>query len=136
MLHDSHKTPEPILVASGLTYLIPTYTAYYSGNTNMAFACGFLTFTTVAFHGTRQEHFFVLDCFAIVYFLGVNFRSALASGNYALAVFSFSTAYSLTSYFAGMQYKRMSFDPDWNTQMFYHSLMHLSTAYSAYASLA
>ena len=135
MLHDSHKIPEPILVASGLTYLIPTYTAYYAGNTDMAFACGFLTFTTVAFHGTREEIFFGLDCFAIIYFLGANFRSAHAAGNYALAAFCLSTLYSLTSYFAGMRYKRMSFDPDWNTQMFFHALMHLSTAYSAYASL-
>jgi cell shape-determining protein MreD len=40
--------------------------------------------------------------------------------------------YSLVSYFVGQQFQILSFDPDWNTQMFFHSLMHLSTAYSAY----
>ena len=130
MLHDPHQTPEPILVVSGLTYLIPSYIAYKNGSVKEAATCLFLTFTTVGFHGTRSEALFALDCIAIVNFLARYWY--LAKKSRFAYVYYMSVLYSLVSYFVGQQYKIMSFDPDWNTQMMYHSLMHLSTAYSAY----
>jgi len=133
MLHDPHQIPEPILVASGLTYLIPFYTAYNKGSSQEAYACLFLTFTTVGFHGTRSEVLFALDCVAIVNFLAR--YSYLAKKSRFACMYYCSVMYSLISYFVGQQYKIMSFHPDWNTQMFFHSLMHLSTAYSAYLLL-
>jgi len=134
-LHDPHKISEPILVLSGLSYLIPAYRAYHGGNMEMLVACGFLTFTTVGFHYSRNDYFFAIDLIAIINFLVADYKAALVSGRYAEAVFFLSTIYSLTSYFLGRQYKIMSFDPDWNTQMFWHALMHVSSAYSAYVSL-
>jgi hypothetical protein len=134
-LHDPHKISEPILVLSGLSYLIPAYRAYYCNNMQMLYACGFLTFTTVGFHYSRNDYFFAIDLIAIINFLVADYRAALVSGNYATAVFFLATNYSLTSYFVGRQYKIMSFDPDWNTQMFWHALMHVSSAYSACVSL-
>jgi len=134
-LHDPHKIPEPILVLSGLSYIIPAYRAFYLNNMQMLSACGFLTFTTVGFHSTRDDYFFVLDCVAILNFIAVDYKTAVVSGRYAEAIFYLATSYSLISYFVGIQYKIMSFDPDWNTQMFWHALMHLSSAYSAYVSL-
>ena len=130
MLHDPHQTPEPILVVSGLTYLIPFYTAYKKGAEYDAYTCLFLTFTTVGFHGTRSEVIFALDCLAIVNFLARYWY--LAKNSKFACMYYSSVIYSLVSYFVGQQYSILSFDPDWNTQMFYHSLMHLSTAYSAY----
>ena len=130
MLHDPHKTPEPILVVSGLTYLIPFYVAYKRGAAQEAYTCLFLTFTTVGFHGTRSEIMFALDCVAIVNFLAR--YQYLAKKSKVAYVYYFSVVYSLISYFVGQQYQILSFDPDWNTQMFFHSLMHLSTSYSAY----
>jgi len=135
MLHDPHTTPEPILVLSGLTYLIPAYKAYLLNKIDLSVACIMLTFTTVGFHGTRLETFFILDCAAILNFLVVLFNAALKSGNYALAMYGISVLYSLTSYFIGKRYLIMSFDPNWNTQMAYHACMHLSSAYAAYATL-
>ena len=61
--------PEPILVVSGLTYLVPFYSALLSGRKGDAYSYLFLTFTTVGFHGTRNEVFFALDCIAIMIFL-------------------------------------------------------------------
>ena len=133
MLHDPHQIPEPILVVSGLTYLIPSYIAYKNGAVQELATCLFLTFTTVGFHGTRSEVLFALDCVAIVNFLARYWY--LAKKSRFAYVYYMSVLYSLFSYFVGQHYKIMSFDPDWNTQMFYHSLMHLSTAYSAYLLL-
>jgi len=132
MLHDPHTRPEPILVVSGLTYLIPFSVALMNTRTYDAYTYMFLTFTTVGFHGTRMEGFFLLDCVAILNFLARNVYLSLQASQYSRAILFSSILYSLTSYFVGKYYKRMSFDPDWNTQMFYHSFMHLSTAYSSY----
>ena len=132
MLHDPHKTPEPILVVSGLTYLFPFYIAatnrrFYDASTYM-----FLTFTTVGFHSTRNETLFILDCWAILNFLLRTYYLSLQSSRDSKIIFLASVIYSLTSYFIGKYYNVMSFHPDWNTQMMYHSFMHLSTSYSSY----
>ena len=132
MLHDPHKTPEPVLVISGLTYLFPFYVAIKHNRVYDASTYMFLTFTTVGFHGTRNETLFVLDCFAILNFLLRTYFLALKCSKQSQAIFYASVVYSFTSYFVGRHYKIMSFHPDWNTQMAYHSIMHLSTSYSAY----
>ena len=131
MLHDPHKIPEPILVASGLTYIIPCYLAFQNNRTYDASTYLFLTFTTVGFHGTRNE-IFALDCIAILNFLARHLYLFKKVSYTAQAIYVASVIYSLTTYFVGQQYKTMSFDPDWNIQMFYHSLMHLTTSYSSY----
>jgi len=133
MLHDPHQIPEPILVVSGLTYLIPSYIAYKKEAMYDVSTCLFLTFTTVGFHGTRSEVLFALDCLAIVNFLARYWY--LSKKSKFAYLYYCSVVYSLISYFVGQQYSILSFDPDWNTQMFFHSLMHLSTAYSAYLLL-
>ena len=131
-LHDPHKTPEPILVLSGLTYLVPAWAALQKDRTYDFVTYTFLTFTTTGFHSTRSETLFTLDCLAILNFLGRSMYLSTEVDSYARSIYAFSVIYSLTSYFVGQRYKIMSFHPDWNTQMAYHSLMHLSTAYSAY----
>ena len=135
LLHDPHMIPEPILVVSGLLYLIPAYYAFIQKRTYSLATFSFLTFTTVGFHGTRSETLFLLDCVAILNFLAHNFYMSLASSRAAALIFIASVVYSTSSYFIGQRYTILSFHPDWNTQMFYHSLMHASTAYSSYALL-
>ena len=132
MLHDPHKIPEPILVISGITYLFPFYVAFYNNKLYDAATYLFLTFTTVGFHSTRNETLFLLDCCAIINFLLRTYYLSLYSSNISQIIFLSSVIYSLISYFIGKYYRIMSFNPDWNTQMFYHSLMHLSTSYSSY----
>ena len=131
-LHDPHKTPEPILVLSGLTYLVPAWVALQKDRTYDFVTYTFLTFTTTGFHSTRSDTLFALDCLAILNFLGRSMYLSTEVDTYTRSIYAFSVIYSLTSYFVGQRYKIMSFHPDWNTQMAYHSLMHLSTAYSAY----
>jgi len=131
-LHDPHKTPEPILVLSGLTYLVPAWVALQKNRSYDFATFTFLTFTTTGFHSTRSELLFALDCIAILNFLGRSLYMSVNADTYTRSIYGLSVAYSLTSYFVGQRYKIMSFHPDWNTQMFFHSLMHLSTAYSAY----
>jgi hypothetical protein len=132
MLHDPHKTPEPILVLSGLTYLYPFYVAISNKKIYDASTCIFLTFTTVGFHSTRNETLFILDCWAIINFLLRSYYLSLSCSDTTKTIFLTSVVYSFTSYFLGKHYKIMSFHPDWNTQMMYHALMHLSTSYSSY----
>ena len=132
MLHDPHTIPEPVLVISGLTYLVPFYiamqnTRFYDASTYL-----FLTFTTVGFHGTRNETLFMLDCIAIINFVARSYYISLQCRTISKNIFFISVVYSLLSYFIGKQYSIMSFHPDWNTQMFYHSLMHISSSYASY----
>jgi hypothetical protein len=131
MLHDPHKIPEPVLVVSGLTYLYPCYLALSKHRMYDAGTYLFLTFTTVGFHSTRHETLFMLDCVAIINFLARSYHVCRQRSLTVQAVFFLSVFYSFTSYFAGLHYTAMSFHPDWNTQMFFHALMHLSTSYSA-----
>jgi len=131
MLHDPHKIPEPILVLSGTTYLIPAFMAYRVAAPYHMWSYLFLTATTMGFHWTRDDTLFLLDCLAILNYIGCSVVDSYRSPLYASRIFGAALAYSLTSYFIGQQFRIMSFHPDWNTQMAYHALMHLSTAYSA-----
>lgn len=132
MLHDPHKISEPILVISGLTYLYPFYIAICNKRIYDASTYIFLTFTTVGFHSTRYEFLFKLDCIAIINFLLRSYYLLVKCSNFTNIIFYLSVIYSLVSYFVGKYYRIMSFHPNWNTQMFYHSLMHIFTSYSSY----
>lgn len=132
MLHDPHMIPEPILVVSGLTYLFPFYIAISKKRFYDAYTYIFLTVTTVGFHSTRNETFFMLDCCAILNFLLRTYYLSLQSSNISKSLFLVSVIYSFTSYFLGKYYTIMSFHPNWNTQMLFHSFMHLSTSFSSY----
>jgi len=132
MLHDPHTTPEPLLVLSGTTYLIPAYMAYRANALYNMWSYLFLTATTVGFHGTRNETLFLLDCLAIMNYIKCSIDDSQTSSNSAAGIFWISLGYSLTSYFIGRWFQSMSFDADWNTQMGYHAMMHFSTSYSAY----
>ena len=135
MLHDPHMIPEPILVVSGLTYLVPFYMSIQQKRGYDAASYLFLTFTTVGFHSTRDETFFALDCIAILNFLYRSYTLSRECSCFCQRVYLLSIAYSLVSYFVGRHYSILSFHPDWNTQMFFHSFMHLSTSYSSYLIL-
>ena len=87
LLHDPHMIPEPILVVSGLLYLIPAYYALLQKRTYSVATFSFLTFITVGFHGTRSETLFLLDCVAILNFLVHNFYMSLASSRLAALIF-------------------------------------------------
>ena len=132
MLHDPHKISEPVLVLSGLTYLFPFYIAFTNKRYYDASTYIFMTFTTVGFHSTRDETLFLLDICAILNLLLRSFYLSPDCSNTSKCMMVFSVVYSLTSYFVGKQYKIMSFHPDWNTQMFYHSLMHVTSSYSSF----
>jgi hypothetical protein len=84
------------------------------------------------YHTESNETLFLLDCCAIINFLLRTYYISLYCSNMSQIIFLSSVIYSLISYFIGKYYRIMSFNPDWNTQMFYHSLMHLSTSYSSY----
>jgi len=47
LLHDPHMIPEPILVVSGLLYLVPAYYAFLQKRAYSLATLSFLTFTTV-----------------------------------------------------------------------------------------
>jgi hypothetical protein len=132
-LHNSHTTAEPVLVISGLLYLLVALYARKKKEHRMMCSSLFLTFTTVGFHGTREEYMFALDCIAIAWYL---FELAMRSKGYSVWISQASVFYSLTSYFIGQHYGPISVNSDWNTQMMYHSLMHATTAFAGIMSLS
>ncbi len=139
LLRDSHMTPEPILVVSALCYLFPTYSILSTDTKGRLFdvlVLLLLTISSIGFHATRLERWFALDLCSITIFI-VRF-AYLSTQCSPFAQFSFvlSMAYCFISYFVGKMYRMMSFDPDWSTQMLFHSMMHLTTALSAYFILA
>ena len=132
-LHDPHTTPEPFLVLSGTTYLIPAYMAYKGGYNYVAFSNLFLASTTIGFHGTRNDYIFALDCIAILNYILCGADLCSKTTAFSRNAYMLSTLYSLVSYFVGQRFSILSFDPDWNRQMFFHSLMHISSSYAAYS---
>jgi hypothetical protein len=132
MLHDLHKKTEPILVIFGLVYLFPFYIAINKQKYYDAVIFLFLLFTTVCFHSTRNEYFYVFDCCAIIIFFIRTFYLSLNTSKGCKFIYFMSILYCFVSYFIGKPYNTMSFHPDWNTQMFYHSMMHAFTSYASY----
>lgn len=132
MLHDPHMIPEPILVVSDMSYLLPTYIAVTKGRTYDAATYFFLTCTTVGFHSTRSEAIFILDIIVIINFLGRSYQLSQNASIGSVWFLNAAITYSMVSYFAGAYLKAMSFDPDWNTQMAFHSAIHLLTAAASY----
>ena len=131
MFHDSHVQPEPMLVLSGLTYLVPSSLALSSGKL-FASPYIFLTFTTIGFHSTRTELFFLFDCLAMSIFFLQNTSLCFRATKLTQTLWATSVIYCFICYFVGKYYTILSFDPNWNTQMTYQAIMHISTSYSAY----
>jgi hypothetical protein len=127
-----HTTPEPYLVITGMTYLMPAWLAwktgfYYSMVTNLA-----LCATTMSFHWFRTQWLFELDVLAIWNYVLCTLFNAYYGGPSSLGMWGFAVGYSLYSYFVGQQLSILSWHPDWNTQIFFHGLIHMSTAYSCW----
>ncbi len=141
LLRDSHMTPEPILVVSAICYLFPACSVLWSDRISQDRICDvlillLLTISSVGFHATRLERWFALDIGSItIFLLRFGYLSTKCSTSTQLLL-ALSIAYCFVSYFVGKMYRMMSFDPDWSTQMLFHSMMHLMTAYSAHVIIA
>jgi len=135
LLHDEHTHPEPYLVLTGLLLLFPAAKAYYLNELYVSGSLAFLSFTTVGFHGTRNEYFFILDLVAITNYIIGGAISVHHKTSREMLVFYVCLIYSIVSYFVGRQYKVYAFDPDWNTQMFWHVLIHVFSTYAAFVYL-
>ena len=134
-LLDYHSDPEPILVLTGLTFLIPAYYAMMQEHVYLMCSYVLLCSTTILFHSTRQPFFFCIDAFAILnHIIGGGIIVYHQSDRERIAMI-FATTYSFITYFVGQQYNLFSFDPDWNIKMFFHSLMYLFSGYAACVSL-
>lgn len=131
-LRETHMTPTPFLVFSGLSYLIPAYAAAEAGLPYSLASTLFLTATTVGFHGTRQDWLFQLDLLAILNYNICAIYNIYKVGPAAVLIWYVAVSYSVLSYFGGQRYNVLSFDPNWHIQMFFHSFIHFSTAYGAY----
>jgi len=127
-----HMIPEPYLVITGMTYLMPAWLAWKSGFYYSLASNVFLCATTMSFHWFRSQWLFELDVAAVLNYVAYCSLNAYYAGPSAMGVWVFSTSYGVYSYFVGQQLSILSWDPDWNTQMFFHGLIHLSSAYGAW----
>lgn len=130
-LHDPHSIPQPLLVFSGLLYLIPGYIAYKKQNTYTCASSIILAFTSVGFHGTRHEYFFVIDAIAMLNYVFHGASRAYFLTEKEQFVVWFSIVYGFVTHIFGKKYNVLSFDPNWNLQMFFHSLIHIFSSYAA-----
>lgn len=124
-----HMIPEPYLVITGMSYLLPAWLAWEKGFYYSMASCVFLCGTTMSFHWFRYQWLFELDILAILNYTVTSLYNIYYAGHSAAGVWALSIGYSSYSYFIGQQLEILSWDPDWTTQMFFHGLMHLSTAY-------
>jgi hypothetical protein len=133
-LRDTYTDPEPILVLSGLIYLVPAYYGFkyvYLRNSLL-----FLTLTTVGFHGTRHEYFFIIDVIAILNYIiicGWQYVSLLT--NKEKHTFYLAVIFAGYIHFVGQRYSIYNFDPNWNIKMFFHTLIHFFSAYTAHVTI-
>lgn len=127
-----HMIPEPFLVITGMSYLLPAWLAWRSGFTYSAISNLALCATTMGFHWFRTQQFFELDVLAILNYNLCAAYNLPRAGWPAAGVWGLATGYSVYSYFVGQQLGILSWDPDWNTQMIFHGLIHLSTAYTSW----
>jgi hypothetical protein len=130
-LYDNHSYPQPMLSLTGVSYLYPAFVALEKEQYYLACSLVFLTSTTILYHGTRWKYFFYLDLIAASHYVG--YGAYLSPGMTAKVLYTvwFPFLYGLFVYFVGMKYNIFAFDPDWNTQMFFHGLMHIFSSYSS-----
>jgi hypothetical protein len=127
-----HMIPEPFLVMTGMTYLLPAYLAYEKSLWYCMASSLFVMLTTMSFHWFRTDLTFAIDVIAILNYVACGLYNCYYTDYSATGVWIGAISYSLYSYFVGQQLNILSFDPDWATQMFFHGLIHFSTAYSAW----
>lgn len=127
-----HMISAPYLVITGMTYLLPAWLAWEKGFYYSMISSIVLATTTMSFHWFRHQWLFELDVVAILNYNMCSLYNIYHAGPSAVGIWALAVGYSLYSYFVGQQLSILSWDPDWNTQMFFHGLMHLSTAYSAW----
>ena len=125
-------TPAPYLVITGMSYLMPAWLAWKYGFYYSFATCLFLCGTTMTFHWFRTQWIFSLDQLAIWNYTFCSLLNAYQGGPSALGMWAFSVGYSLYSYFVGRYLSILCWDPDWATQMFFHGLIHMVTAYGAW----
>jgi hypothetical protein len=125
-------TPAPYLVITGMTYLMPAWLAWKSGFYYSLASNLFLCATTMSFHWFRTQWIFSLDQLAIWNYTLCSLLNAYQGGPSALGMWTFSVGYSLYSYFVGRYLSILCWDPNWTTQMFFHGLIHMVTAYGVW----
>jgi len=134
-LYDVHPRPAPILVLTGLTFLIPAYKAMLQEHAYLMWTYLFLCSTTILFHSTRLPFFLYIDVVAVFnHIIGGAFIVYHQSNRERIPMI-FTTTYSFVTYLFGSQYNLFSFDSDWNIKMFFHILMYIFSVYAAFVSL-
>ena len=133
MIRDAHMKPEPILVITSLIFAVPSYIAFKQNKIYDCLTCLSLMCTSIGFHKLRTQTLFIVDFIAVCHFsVRIWYLSHLME---MYLVYYISVFYSVISFYVGHKYKIMSYDPNWNIQMFYHALIHFLTAYSYYIVL-
>ena len=129
-MRDPHTTPEPLLVLTGMLYLIPAWIGWESGFHPSALSSLFLAFTSMSFHWFRTDWLFYLDVIAIFIYSLFGLHSSYKAGVASNALYVFVIGYAVFVYIVGQQYSILAFDPEWNTQQFFHGLIHVFCCYA------
>jgi len=124
--------PSPYLVITGMTYLLPAWLAYEKGFHYSLVSSLCLTATTMLYHWFHYDYLLVLDTLAVANYCVCSLYNIYHAGPAAVGVWGLSVGYTAYVYFIGNHLSILAWDPHWPTRMFFHGLIHFSTAYTAW----
>ena len=115
--------PNPYLVASSLTFIIPTTLAAYNQQWLHYSILLNLMLMSSLYHATKNITLFYLDqvaCFALT---ASTIRLSLINNHYTVPITTIG--YTIGTYYGGYMYNTFIWSPDKSVATFYHVIMHI-----------
>jgi hypothetical protein len=118
-------SPNPYLVATSITFVIPTTLAAYKQVWSQYVACLLIIIVSSLYHSTKNEILFWLDQVVCIALTINSIKLALKHKLYAIPATGIT--YILTMYYGGYVTKTLIWSPDLTVATISHMSMHIVT---------
>lgn len=115
-----------------MTYFLPAWLAYEKGLPYSFASCLYLGITSMLYHWFHYDWLLIADVAGVANICILGVYTMYYAGPGYIGIAALSASYSAYTFFVGKWLSILAWDPDWATRMFFHGLIHLSTAYTAW----
>lgn len=120
--------PNPLLLTSALSFMLPIYVAQQLDNALFARTIQAILLSSLWYHSSYSRPAFVADQISIVLGELVGLYTAYNTSNIGLLLCFFTNIYVGFLYTYGKRTRTLAFDPDMFSQSWFHASIHITTA--------
>jgi hypothetical protein len=120
--------PNPLLLTSALSYILPIYVAQQLDKILFARTMQAILLSSLWYHSTYSRPAFVVDQISIVLGELVGLYTTYNTSNIGLLLWFFTNVYVGFLYTYGKRTRTLAFDPDMYSQSWFHASIHITTA--------